>query len=280
MNKLQWNFNRNSYILIQGNAFENVVWQMAAILSRPQDNQADTPYWLLIITATAIYSQTHSETGTSSTGLIQYSMVSPGCNNPIAFQQRAHYTFRGWLWTHQQITHCTRVDISSSCACVPTRSGSNGQEPVWGISMMTSSNGNIFRVTGPLCGEFTGPGEFPTQRPVTRSFDVFFDLRLNKRLGKQPWGWWFETPSWSLWRQCNESGCLERYTAATKHLCIAWTKTQSPVCLISCTLSLDTVRKLFHLMILRSLRAWFYFDVIIFNKWLRLLLSRTRRMPF
>ena len=61
--------------------------------------------------------------------------------------------------------------------------------------MMTSSNGNIFRVTGPLCGEFTGPGEFPTQRPVTRSFDVFFDLRLNKRLSKQPWGWWFQTPS-------------------------------------------------------------------------------------
>ena len=49
---------------------------------------------------------------------------------------------------------------------------------------MMSSNGNIFRVTGPLCGEFTGPGEFPTQRPVTRSFDVYFDLRLNKRLSK------------------------------------------------------------------------------------------------
>ena len=69
---------------------------------------------------------------------------------------------------------------------------------------MTSSNGNIFRVTGPLCGEFTGPGEFPTQRPVTRSFDVYFDLRLNKRLSKQPWGWWFETLSWSLWRHRNE----------------------------------------------------------------------------
>ena len=67
---------------------------------------------------------------------------------------------------------------------------------------MTSSNGNIFRVTGPLCGEFTGPGEFPTQRPVTRSFGVFFDLRLNKRLSKQLWGWWFETPSWSLRRHC------------------------------------------------------------------------------
>ena len=47
------------------------------------------------------------------------------------------------------------------------------------LHMMTSSNGNIFRVTGPLCGEFTGPGEFPTQRPVTRSFDVFFGLLLN-----------------------------------------------------------------------------------------------------
>ena len=34
---------------------------------------------------------------------------------------------------------------------------------------LTSSNGNISRVTGPLCGEFTGPGEFPAQRPVTRS---------------------------------------------------------------------------------------------------------------
>ena len=70
-------------------------------------------------------------------------------------------------------------------------------------SMMTSSNGNIFRVTGPLCGEFTGPGEFPAQRPVTRSFDVFFDLHPNKRLSKQWWGWWFETQSCPLWRHRN-----------------------------------------------------------------------------
>ena len=46
-------------------------------------------------------------------------------------------------------------------------------------------------------------GEFPEQRPVTRSFDVFFDLRLNERLSKQSWGWWFETPLRSLWRHCN-----------------------------------------------------------------------------
>ena len=78
------------------------------------------------------------------------------------------------------------------------------------FDMMTSWNGNIFRVTGPLCGEFTGPGEFPTQRPVTRSFDVFFDLRLNKPLSKQSEGWWFETLSRSLWRHRNEISHTEK----------------------------------------------------------------------
>ena len=73
----------------------------------------------------------------------------------------------------------------------------------WHRYMMTSSNGNIFRVTCLLCGEFTGPGEFPGQRPVTRSLNVFFYLRLNKRLSKQWWGWWFETLSRPLWRHRN-----------------------------------------------------------------------------
>ena len=76
---------------------------------------------------------------------------------------------------------------------------------------MPSLNGSIFRVTGPLCGEFTGPGEFPAQRPATRSFDVFFDLRLNKRLSKQPRGWWFEMPSWSLWPHRNDVIKVSRY---------------------------------------------------------------------
>ena len=49
-----------------------------------------------------------------------------------------------------------------------------------------------------LCaGNSPVTGEFPSQRPVTRSFHVFFDLLLNKRLSKQWWGWWFE-PSGSL----------------------------------------------------------------------------------
>ena len=46
-------------------------------------------------------------------------------------------------------------------------------------------------------------GEFPSQRPVTRTFDIFFDLRPNKRLSKQSWGWWFEAPSRPLCRHCN-----------------------------------------------------------------------------
>ena len=52
-------------------------------------------------------------------------------------------------------------------------------------------------------------GEFPTQRPVTRSFDVFFDLHLNKRLNKQSWCWWFETLSHPLWRNCNATECTQ-----------------------------------------------------------------------
>ena len=43
----------------------------------------------------------------------------------------------------------------------------------------------------------------PAQKPVTRSFDVLFDLRLNKRLSEQSWGWRFETPSRPLWRHFN-----------------------------------------------------------------------------
>ena len=61
------------------------------------------------------------------------------------------------------------------------------------ITMMTLSNGNISAFSG----------EFPSQRPVTRSFDVFFDLRLNKQLSNQSRHRWFETTSRSSWHHCN-----------------------------------------------------------------------------
>ena len=52
-------------------------------------------------------------------------------------------------------------------------------------------------------------GGFPLQRPVTRSFEFFFDLLLNKRLSKQSRPRWFETPSRSLWHHCNGSWCYK-----------------------------------------------------------------------
>ena len=62
----------------------------------------------------------------------------------------------------------------------------------------------IFSALLAICaGNSPVSGEFPAQRPVTGCFDIFFDLRLNKRLSKQSWGWCFETLSCLLWRQCN-----------------------------------------------------------------------------
>ena len=91
---------------------------------------------------------------------------------------------------------------------------SNGCEARHGQDMMTSSNGNIFRVTGHLCGEFTGPRWIPHTKASDAELWCFFDLRPNKRLSKQPWCWWFATPSWSLWRQCNVRSSLM--------MCLLW----------------------------------------------------------
>ena len=62
-------------------------------------------------------------------------------------------------------------------------------------------------------------GEFPAQRPVTRSFDVFFDLRLNKRLSRQSWGWCLETLSRQLWRHRNVASICHKQPAPLPHDC-------------------------------------------------------------
>ena len=60
-----------------------------------------------------------------------------------------------------------------------------------------------FSVLLAICaGNSPVTGELSGQRRVTWSFNVFFDLCLNKRLNKQSSGWWFETASRSLWRHC------------------------------------------------------------------------------
>ena len=75
-----------------------------------------------------------------------------------------------------------------------------------GISLWRHQMETFSALLAICAGNAQVPGEFPTQRPVTWIFDVFFDLRLNKRLGKQWWGWWFETLSRPLWRHCNVYG--------------------------------------------------------------------------
>ena len=70
--------------------------------------------------------------------------------------------------------------------------------------VMMTHQMDTFSVLLVLCaGNSPVNGEFPSQSPVTRSFDVFFDLGLNKRLSKQSRRRWFEAPLRSLWSHCN-----------------------------------------------------------------------------
>ena len=70
--------------------------------------------------------------------------------------------------------------------------------------VLRPSNGNIFRVTGPLCGEFTRHWWIPHTKASDAELWCFFYLHPNKLLSKQSWDWWFQTPSCSLWRHCND----------------------------------------------------------------------------
>ena len=64
-----------------------------------------------------------------------------------------------------------------------------------------SSNGKFSAIPAFREGNSPGTGGFASQTPVTRSFDVFFDLRLDKRISKQTIRRWFNSPL--LWRHCN-----------------------------------------------------------------------------
>ena len=86
-------------------------------------------------------------------------------------------------------------------------------------SMMTSSNATIFYVMALCDGNPPATDGFPSQRPVKRSFDVFFDLHQNKRLSKHSRRRWFEMPSRSLYRHCNVQ---EEMTRNKDHIPIAW----------------------------------------------------------
>ena len=86
--------------------------------------------------------------------------------------------------------------------------------------MMKSPNGTFSALLALCAGYSPVTGEFPSQRPVTRSFGTFFDLNLIKRLSKQSWGCWFATPSCPLWRSCTffSFRCVVRWC----WLCVGW----------------------------------------------------------
>ena len=87
--------------------------------------------------------------------------------------------------------------------CIPILSPNEHKILSWWRHQMETSS-----ALQALCvGNSPMTGEFPSQRPVTRNSDVFYDLRLNKRLCKQSGHWWFETPSRSLWLRCNNKKC-------------------------------------------------------------------------
>ena len=68
--------------------------------------------------------------------------------------------------------------------------------------IMTSSNGNIFRVTGHLGGESTGHRWIPRTKTSDAEL-LMFPLICTWNHQPQSWGWWFEMTSSPLWRHCN-----------------------------------------------------------------------------
>ena len=116
------------------------------------------------------------------------------------------------------------------CRCVGVTCQKSQYIGKIGYSMMALSNGNILRVTGLCKGNPPVTSGFPSQRPEKRSFNVFYDLRLNKRLSKPSIRWWLETPSRSLWRRCNgqtvscltKSVTLHGLSPMRKSMCCEW----------------------------------------------------------
>ena len=114
------------------------------------------------------------------------------CNTNIHIQSVNAYLVRFKHIIHSQILLLLTSEIDRWVRILIT--------PWWRHQMETFSALLAF-----CAGNSPVSVEFPTQRPVTRSFDVFFHLCLNKLFSKQWRGWWFETPSRSLWRHCNAS---------------------------------------------------------------------------
>ena len=99
------------------------------------------------------------------------------------------------------INQCCPIPI-----CSTHRINGSFLQNFWIIISWRRHQMETFSTLVALCeGNTSVTGGFPSQRPVTHRFDVFFDLRLNKWLSKQSRRWWSETPSRSVWRHSNVS---------------------------------------------------------------------------
>ena len=119
-------------------------------------------------------------------------------------------TSRGFSKLHPRLKEWSLINwtLSTRFVCILSRKCTKRSKDYYPENSLTwwRHQMETFSALLALCaGNSPVPGEFPTQRPVTRSFDVFLDLRPNKWLNKHSWGWWFEMPSRSLWRHCNDN---------------------------------------------------------------------------
>ena len=101
-------------------------------------------------------------------------------------------------WRHHSIVNLLFLVLFVPIIILPHQGHCFRFSPWWRHQMKT-----FFALLALCAGNSPVSDEFPTQRPATQSFDVFFDLGLNKRLSKQSKRWWFETQSCSLWRHRN-----------------------------------------------------------------------------
>ena len=139
----------------------------------------------------------------STRGIVLFCMVSSYISYDYYYPQQeiAPRRVRNlWLWLSQWWTFVKRWCIEIYISILRWINGC----ALLALSSWWRHQTETFSVLLALCvGNLLDTGDSPSQRPVTRGFDVFFDLRLNKRFNKQPGGWWFETPSCSVWRHCN-----------------------------------------------------------------------------
>ena len=127
--------------------------------------------------------------------------ISPAKWRPFCLGLNVSMILRLTLLVH--VLPPTRSRASSTRTSMPPCSCRSlaPDKPVENNDPLLRHQMETFSVLLALCaGNSPVTSEFPLQRPVTRSFDVFFDLGLNKLLSKRLWLWWFEMPSRSLWR--------------------------------------------------------------------------------